>query len=605
MHLERFLLDVILLVQLYLVMDSFESHVAFARRRVWGSTFLPIWEARPPLRTFDIETRSCARPSGVVVVREIALEGVEDTTPHRAETLTTFRSKRAITDRSWESMLNSQRVAAIRKWSGLLVNNLKHFQLGRQWDRLTPLGHSICEGLKHVFAGRATGTLHNRAGPMLRYKHWCDAHHLVAIPLEEKVVYQYMCSEAGTAAPTYLRSFLVAVRFCHHLLDLDGCSTVLESRRIEGCAKEQFLLKRKTMRKDPLTVEMMAKLEAITGDGRFRARDRVAAGFFLLCAYCRGRYSDIQNLESVVLDEGVGSNEPSGYIEGRVRRTKSAYTTELKTMLLPMVAPRLGVSGIDWFSNWQRACIEAGKPKGDGVPMLPIPTHNGWARNCLGPGEAADWLRQLLRAAGIDQDQLSNVGTHSLKTTCLSWAAKYGAPIDVRRHLGYHMASSEKMTLLYSRDAAAAPLRVLEGILLDIRGLKFQPDNTRSGYFVMDAAGHEGRDPPEPSAETLSDSSDSEDSQDDEDAHIGHETTEKAVDHVVGTWNEIAGPDDASFGDDAPLFRNKFTRYIHVTAEGSELKFKCGRDINDKYIQLDTRPKFMSPQCSQCFRSRT
>ena len=91
MHLERFLLDVIFLVQLYLVMDSFESHVAFARRRVWGSTFLPIWEARPPLRTFDIETRSCARPSGVVVVREIALEGVEDTTPHRAETLTTFR----------------------------------------------------------------------------------------------------------------------------------------------------------------------------------------------------------------------------------------------------------------------------------------------------------------------------------------------------------------------------------------------------------------------------------------------------------------------------------------------------------------------------------
>ena len=90
----------------------------------------------------------------------------------------------------------------------------------------------------------------------------------------------------------------------------------------------------------------MAKLEAITGDGRFRARDRVAAGFFLLCAYCRGRYSDIQNLESVVLDEVVGSNEPSGYIEGRVRRTKSAYTTELKTMLLPMVAPRLGVSGI-------------------------------------------------------------------------------------------------------------------------------------------------------------------------------------------------------------------------------------------------------------------
>ena len=137
------------------------------------------------------------------------------------------------------------------------------------------------------------------------------------------------------------------------MLELDGCAEVLESRRVEGCAKELFLTKRRTLRKDPLTVEMVRRLEEITGDGRFRARDRVAAGFFLLCAFCRGRFSDIQNLESIILDEVSGSVEPSGYIEGKVKRSKSAYTTELKTMLLPMVAPRLGVTGLDWFTNWQ------------------------------------------------------------------------------------------------------------------------------------------------------------------------------------------------------------------------------------------------------------
>ena len=587
-----------------LTMDAFESHAAFARRRVWNSSFVPIWEARPAFNVPGVGIKGYPKPSGMIVLRSFEMEGDEDNSDSRVDALTTFRSKRAITDRSWEEQLNSQRVAAIRKWSGLLIGHLKNFQLGRQWDRLSPLGQTICDGLKHVFAGRATGTLHNRAGPMIRYKHWCDVNHLVAIPLEEKTVYRYMCSESSVAAPTYLRSFLVAVRFCHHLLELDGCAEVLESRRIEGCAKELFLTKRKTLRKDPLSVEMVSRLEEVTGDGRFRARDRVAAGFFLLCAYCRGRFSDIQNLESIILDEVSGSVEPSGYIEGKVRRSKSAYTTKLKTMLLPMVAPRLGVTGIDWFTNWQRSCIEAGKPKGEGIPMLPFPTGHGWARTPIGPGEAADWPRQILKAAGIPQDELGNIGTHSLKTTCLSWAAKHGAPVDARRHLGYHMASSEKMVLLYSRDAAAAPLRCLERILADIRSGKFMPGNTRSGYFVEVPVGEAGHSQASEELDTMSDPSDSEDSQDEEDAYVGHQATENAVDHVVGAWNELAGLVDVGLDETSELFRNKFTRYIHVVSDEAGNKFRCGRDINDKYVQMDVKPKFMSPQCSQCFRTR-
>eukprot|EP00435_Cladocopium_sp_Y103_P041572 s3385_g11.t1 len=266
----------------------------------------------------------------------------------------------------------------------------------------------------------------------------------------------------------------------------------------------------------------------------------------------------------------------------------------MKTRLLPMVAPRLGVSGVDWFLNWQRACIETGKPKGDGIPMLPFPTQSGWARIPIGPGEGADWLRQLLHAAGVHDDALKNIGTHSLKATCLSWLAKHGDPIDVRRHLGYHMSNSEKMTLLYSRDAAAMPLRVLDQCLLDIRNGTFMPDNTRSGYFPNVAMGADAPQSVEVPDEEEELSSDSEDSQDDEDSFLEHPSAEAAVDHVVGAWNELASLDEIGVSDDAPLFRNKFTRFIHVVADESGARFRCGREVNQKYVLLESKPKFMA-----------
>ena len=66
-----------------------------------------------------------------------------------------------------------------------------------------------------------------------------------------------------------------------------------------------------------------------------------------------------------------------GHIEGKVGRTKSAYTTEMKTKYLPMVAPRYGVTGADWFTAWREAGVRCGKPRGETVPMLPYPSKTG------------------------------------------------------------------------------------------------------------------------------------------------------------------------------------------------------------------------------------
>ena len=81
------------------------------------------------------------------------------------------------------------------------------------------------------------------------------------------------------------------------------------------------------------------------------------------------------------------------------------------------------------------------------------------------------------------------LGTHSCKATLLSWASKFGLPLETRRILGHHRLSlrGESSTLSYSRDAMAEPVRQLERLLRDIRSGAFDPDRTRSGYKSLGA----------------------------------------------------------------------------------------------------------------------
>ncbi|CAL1135610.1 unnamed protein product, partial [Cladocopium goreaui] len=184
-------------------------------------------------------------------------------------------------------------------------------------------------------------------------------------------------------------------------------------------------------------------------------------------------------------------------------------------------------------------------------------------RTPLGAGEGADWLRQLLQVSGIPSGSMGNIGTHSLKATTLSWMAKFGAPISIRQHLGYHMPSADKMALLYSRDASAGPIRKLEECLAEIRAKSFVPDATRSGYFPMQAQRPDpdveqdlfGRGSHEHDRATDFSDSDPEDSRDDEHAFEEQRLNEEAMDHVVGPWDEHATLESLGLHEDAPLFR--------------------------------------------------
>ena len=219
---------------------------------------------------------------------------------------------------------------------------LNSFEIGRQWDRLLPMGQALGDGLKHIFCreGHYNTTCSSQSyfevcGVVRQKRDPC-------ISLVEATVYEFMSEHSNSSAAI----FLVAIRFSHYVLGVTGGGTVLSSKRIEGCAKKAYLKKRRTLQKDPLTVSMVEHLERIVMTDRYMDRDRVAARCFLMCVFFRARFSDMMNLQDLILDELMVQGSPQGYIEGGVGRTKAAYTTEMKTRYLPMVAPRFGVTGL-------------------------------------------------------------------------------------------------------------------------------------------------------------------------------------------------------------------------------------------------------------------
>ena len=124
---------------------------------------------------------------------------------------------------------------------------------------------------------------------------------------------------------------------------------------------------------------------------------------------------------------------------------------------------------------------------------------------------------------------------------------------------------------------------------------KFFPDSTRSGYFVPDDI------PAEASVQaqdddTESDTSSSRGSASEEDANPDEEET--AVSELVGKWAPTGAEREGQ-----QYARHRVSRCIHSISDESGLTFTCGRSVNNRYIILLTKPSFMHPICSGCFRT--
>ena len=495
----------------------------------------------------------------------------------------------------WQAQVSAERKAGIKKWLSLVLSAPLAWQVTRDvtaGGRQLQLGYLLGESVTDALAGKATSTVHARAGPLLRFWAYCRRAGIDAWPAQEHAIYLYMKTEK-CAAPTSFKSLMLSISFAFHMFGLGGAEQVLGSGRIKGLAAAHYADRRKVLQRPPLTVRQLLQLEDIVQDSNRATVDRVAAGFFLTLVYGRLRYSDGLSVTSLALDVHEVDGKIIGYMEGQAERCKTSVTLQKKVRFLPMVIPLRSVGDTNWPITWLELRASEGLKCGAGWPLLPTPIRGGrWMQKPLTVSLAGDWLRSLLGVGGSPAGEV-RVATHSCKCTTLSMLAKFGTDHGARRLLGYHSAGKDKSMLVYSRDAMAAPVRKLEEMLQAIVEGRFDPDCTRSGYFPGDDARSR-----EVAAEASADSSgsSSEGSVDEELEDPAGE--ESAAEEVVGDW----GPE---LEVDLEYYRHRVSRYIHIVADEAGAEFMCGRRVAPTYEALERRPRFTHPACPQCLRKAT
>ena len=228
----------------------------------------------------------------------------------------------------------------------------------------------------------------------------------------------------------------------------------------------------------------------------------------------------------------------------------------------------------------------------------------------LSSTEAGSWMRALLK---VDcTNKTVRYSSHSLKATCLSYAAKRGLSFEDRLSFGYH-TQSLKMALMYSRDGASRPLRVLDGLLKEIRNRHFNPNDTRSGRLsevgadvsqVSDSIGSFEAVSPVEACEPGDVKPDANPS-DDVDTVSDHATTgsdtdsdEETVVRPKVSYRDIEAPSGTYLHQHVKL------KTLHLMKTDNRVVFLCGRRTGNMYRVAESRHPFDTPKCGQCFRAK-
>eukprot|EP00971_Amphidinium_carterae_P341974 6481079-Amphidinium_carterae.1 len=316
--------------------------------------------------------------------------------------------------------------------------------------------------------------------------------------------------------------------------------------------------------------------------------DAVIAGQMLFLLHSRSRWSDAQYVVSLTLD----GDADELYIQAQTERTKTHNTTRHKEDFLPLTGIAFHFCQ-PWARVWLDKRAEAGLTCAHGKPMLPVLLTNDLFGNIpMTPGEANRWLREILLQGGVDAKRVARISTHSLKATTLSWAAKFGVPLEVRRILGYHSIKGIKSVLHYSRDEQAAPLRCLLKVLRAVEAGTFIPDASRSGRFVK----------VQPASAPASDSAPSISSDSSESSTSGSSSSQAAMFVAEAA---VPGPKQRSAAKKASgvLLKHRKLHTLHMSREGDDLRLACGRALTSSYSVVDSPPDTL-PMCQVCFGTK-
>ena len=519
----------------------------------------------------------------------------------------------------------SKRRSFLSGWATLVLIDCSAFSAfdDALYGLAEPDRESVLRCLTECFAAKATSTVGKRLGSMSKYAAHCESKGLIAFPLSEKSLYDYMFDlhQNVKSSASAGRSFLEAIRFSAALLGLHGLDKDKVPQRVTGLA-ELLASRAPSIRQAiPLTVQQVAKLEETCCNAE-AIQDRVLTGGLLVMLYSCARASDMARVVKLVIDRvdsdgaALGEKDVAGFIEACALHTKGARSRAHKRTLLPLVAPMISVSGWRWWDAFLQAREAMGMTHKGGLayPLLGRYDEQGLpVADALQASEIGCYLRDVLKVA---HSNVNEVRSHSLKVTPLSWLAKAGSSLSLRRSLGHHLDPGSRSATIYARDAMAPPLRELCRVVRLIADREFFPDNTRSGRFkgelqaaamdqpVQDSEAESQESYEMPFSERLG--GDTDDSNTDASSDAGGGDSDKDVLDTTTLWDLVEPrhrPNLVRVRPGLETWMHNQSHVMHLLGKGSN-KFICGRTTSGRYSVVSKGASSECTRCQVCYTSK-
>lgn len=446
--------------------------------------------------------------------------------------------------------------------------------------------------LADVFSGRAPATLLKRVRAVEKMcRYFGDGE----FPTGEGQIYFFLCNQREAGAPaSRLRSFLEAISFCAHVLDMDALLETEKSKRcigttnrVPGCV---------ILQSSPLmVVELLRLHDVLDSDDQW---DRLFAGTVLFAVYARARWADLMHVGKLVVDRDEWGFVH--FLEGQTYVHKTMSAEIFRHRFLPLTAPSLGVAEKNWVDGWLDARAQLGLGSPPDFPIMPAPNGEGCATSrSLSSAEASKWLRILLFGK-LDQPEGRKVSIQSCKATCLSYCAKFGLDELVRLQLGYHTAGF-KMLHTYSRDAAARPLAELSRVLSSIRDKTFAPDSTRSGRFSEKVVNSTTRSKPPSGGEVVVlDEVKPESSDEGFASSSSGDTSFEEFQEEMRVVKELKPPVPP---EGYVFWQHKKLKTLHLSLPHYSRILMCSREIGPQHVKGGVSIRYDTPVCRVCMSS--
>ena len=447
------------------------------------------WERKGLEKIFKKDSSSLI-PVPVMTPIEVSLRTIDQT---RTAPLPSDRTKRgaysevinfdsALTEKEVE---DAAMVRALEKWYVVFSSGNEAWPSG--FDLHAAVASHSLDDMRTIFGCRSHNTILRRGSSVVQFIKWyrCRYFHLCPFPLSSALIEAYLEHlQKESKSSSCIRGFVEAINFCHYVVGMDIGMPISEvsSAKVKRIIDLSDSARGDKVQARVLTVKEVEHLEYLLSDERVDLLDRVACGCMLFCLYSRSRWSDIRRVYNHINDISETDGRICGYVEFQTRTHKTSRLVAKSGIPMPLVAPVWGLTSPPWGLSFVKVCKFADRPLKSihYEPLLVAPKHDGnWSDRSVTTKEAGKWLRKLL---GSMEGGSQFTTIHTLKSTPLSWIAKWGLDPEVRAVLGHHSTKRSSVEC-YGRDNLAKPLRDFESVLQQIRTKSFSPDATRSGML--------------------------------------------------------------------------------------------------------------------------